>query len=86
MMSLQAMKKAVDSLSPQERRELREYLEQRESVEAPAHELSPEDRIRHLDAAAKAIREGMTQVELDDMIEAMNAEYVEIVDEDEWTD
>ncbi len=74
MTTLQDVKKAIDRLSPEERRELREYLEQRESIEQPAHELSPEERIRRLDAAAQAIREGMTQAELDDMLEAMNAE------------
>ncbi len=74
MMTLEDVKNAVDRLSPEERRELREYLDQRESVEqAVTEELSPEERIRRLDAAVEVIREGMTQAELDEMIDAMNA-------------
>lgn len=61
MMTLEDVKNAVDRLSPEERRELREYLDQRESVEqAVTEELSPEERIRRLDAAVEVIREGMT--------------------------
>jgi uncharacterized protein YeeX (DUF496 family) len=86
MMTLQQIKQAVDSLSAEELRELREYLEQRESLEQPVLILSPEERIRRLDAAVEAIREGMTQEQIDEMIEAMNAEYIEPFDEDAWKD
>ncbi len=86
MLTLQDVMKAVDQLSPEERRELREYLDQRESAPQPAQELSPDERIRRMDEAVKAIREGMTQAELEDMIAAMNAEYIEPIDEDAWKD
>ena len=84
MMTLQDVKKAIDHLSPEERRELREYLEQRESNEPSAPVLSPEERIRRLDAAVETIRAGLSQADLDDMTAAMNAEYVEPFDEDVW--
>lgn len=85
-MTLQEVIQAVDRLTPAERRELLEYLEQRESTERPAHDLSPDERIRRLDAAVEALREGLTQAQLDEMTEAMNAEYIEPVDEDVWKD
>jgi hypothetical protein len=71
-MTLQDVMKAVDQLSPDELRELREYIERRESSPEPVPELTPAERIRRLDAAVDAIREGMTQAELDDMTAAMN--------------
>ncbi|MCD4685180.1 MAG: hypothetical protein K8S97_04515 [Anaerolineae bacterium] len=86
MMTLQDVKQAVDRLSPGARRELREYLAQRESTEQPVLELTPEERIRRLDAAVEALREGLTQQELDEMTEAMNTEYIEPIDEDQWKD
>lgn len=86
MMTLQDVIKAVDRLSPEELRELRSYLDQRESTDQYTHELTPEERIRRMDAAVEAIREGMTQEQIDEMIEAMNAEYVEPFDEDAWKD
>lgn len=86
MVNLQDMKNAIDRLTPEERRELRQYLEQRESTEQLTHELSPEERIRRLEEAVKALREGLTQAELDEMTDAMNAEYIEPVDEDVWKD
>ncbi len=86
MMTLQDVKQAVDRLSPGERRKLREYLAQRESTEQPVLELTPEERIRRLDAAVEALREGLTQQELDEMTEAMNTEYIEPIDEDQWKD
>ncbi len=87
MMTLHDVKKAVDKLSSDERRELREYLDQRESMEQPGSQLSPEERIRRLDVAARALREGLTQEQLDEISEAMNEEYIEpLDDEDVWKD
>jgi hypothetical protein len=85
-MTLQDVIKAVDQLSPEELRELREYIEQREGTHSPVQALTPGERIRRLDAAVEAIREGMTQAELDEMTVAMNAEYIEPFDEDLWKD
>jgi len=86
MVNLQEMKNAVDQLSPGDLRELRQHLEKRESEIKARHDLSPEDRIRRLDKAARAIRAGFTDVEWDDVEKAMNEEYIEPWNESEWTD
>lgn len=87
MMTLQEVKKAVDQLTENERAELRAYLDQ-----SPAHSLkqgrgaTPEERVQRLQAAAAAIREGLTEEELAEMTAAMNEDYIEPVDEDVWQD
>jgi hypothetical protein len=86
MMTLQDVKQAIDRLTPAERRELREYLEQRESTEQPVQDLSPADRARRLREAFEELRAGLTQAQLAEITEAMNAEYIEPVDEDVWKD
>jgi len=85
-MTLQDVMKAVDQLSPEELRELRQYIEQREGVPRPAQALTPEERARRLDEAFEQLRDGLTQAELDEMTEAMNAEYIEPFDEDLWSE
>jgi hypothetical protein len=85
-MTLQDVIRAVDRLSSEERRELREYLEQRESTERVAQELSPQERARRLREGFAKLREGLSEAELDEIIEAMNAEYIEPVDESQWKD
>jgi hypothetical protein len=84
MMTLQDVMKAVDRLSADELRELRRYLDQREST--AALELTPDERARRLDKAFEQLREGLTQEQLDEMTGAMNAEYIEPFDEDLWKD
>lgn len=83
-MTLQEMKEAIDHLSPEERAELRAYLD--EQAHLAPHLLPPEERIRRLDAAAKAISEGLTDAEWDEIEKAMNEEYIEPWDESEWKD
>lgn len=83
-MTLQEVKQVVDRLSPEELRELREYIEQREGTNWPASELTPEERARRLDEAFEQFRAGLTQAQLDEITEAMNAEYIEPFDEDVW--
>lgn len=83
-MTLKEIIQLVDQLSPEEKNELRDYLTPIESVDI--NKLSPEERIRRMEEAIKAIREGLSQVELDEMIEAMNYEYIEHVDDDIWRD
>lgn len=85
-MTLQEVIKVVDTLSPEELRELRMYLDQREGTVQPALELAPEERARQLDEAFERLREGLTQTQIDEMTEAMNAEYIEPFDEDVWKD
>jgi len=75
-------KKVVEQLSDDERRALRVYLDELER--RPRRGATPEERIRRMDAAAVAIRAGMTQAELEEMTAAMNAEYVESADDDLW--
>jgi hypothetical protein len=86
MMTLQEVIKVVDTLSPEELRVLRTYLDQREGTVQPALELAPEERARQLDEAFERLREGLTQKQIDEMTEAMNAEYIEPFDEDVWKD
>lgn len=82
MLNLQDVKEAIDHFSPEELRELREHLERRASEIQPSHLLSPEERIRRLEEAARAIRAGFTDAEWDEVEQAMNEEYIEPVDDD----
>jgi hypothetical protein len=86
MMNLRDVIKVVDQLSPEELRELRDYINQREAQTSSEPVLSPEERIRRLDEAAKAIREGLTEEEWKQIENDMNAEYIEPWDEAEWSD
>ena len=47
---------------------------------------APEERARQLDEAFERLREGLTQTQIDEMTEAMNAEYIEPLDENVWKD
>ena len=76
-MTLAELMKAVDELSREEFDSFYDYVERRREVLA-------EERIRMIEKAVAEIREGLTQEELDEMIAAMNAEYVEVADETEW--
>jgi hypothetical protein len=82
-MTLAEVIKAVDKLSPDEIRQLRDYLDKRETQAHP-HNLSVEERIRLLDKAFDRLREGLTEAELKDITEAINAEYIEPWDDSEW--
>ena len=72
-MTLADVIQAVDRLSPEERRQLRDYLDRYE--EAP--------ETNDLDALMRAlevIREGLTEEEFSEIEQAMNAEYIEPLD------
>ena len=72
-MTLADVIQAVDRLSPEERRQLRDYLDRYE--EAP--------ETNDLDALMRAlevIREGLTEEEFSEIEQAMNAEYIEQLD------
>ncbi len=79
-MTLQELFRAVDRLSPDERAELRTYIDQQPDV--PAHETPVEERIHKMDEAARMIRESLTDEEWDEIERAMNDEYIEPIDED----
>lgn len=83
-MTLSEILKAVDALTLDERRQLRDYLDRHESESLRRSHFSPEQRIQMLEEASAAIREGLTQDELEQMIAAMNEEYIEPWDESEW--
>jgi DNA-binding ferritin-like protein len=89
-MTLQDLMQAIDYLSKQELHQLRQYIDEREKEQEkqthPARGATPQERVRRLQAAAAAIREGLTREELDEMTAAMNAEYIEPFDEDVWKD
>lgn len=81
-MTLNEILKAVDELSPDERRQLRDYLDQQEQP-AQEHRAGTMD-INALMRAVDEFREGLTEEELDEMIALMNEEYIELWDESEW--
>jgi len=85
-MTLQELIKAIDELSYNDLDLLWRHMDERKHQTRPAQNLKPEERIRRLDSAAAALREGLTQEELVDMTQAMNNEYVEPPDEDQWKD
>jgi hypothetical protein len=74
-MTLQEVIKALDDLSPDELRELRAQIEQREWEHLPAYQLTPVERAQRLNDAFERFREGLTQEQLDEISAAMNAEY-----------
>ncbi|MCU0514014.1 MAG: hypothetical protein MUE40_15770 [Anaerolineae bacterium] len=82
MLNLQDVKEAVDRFSPEELRELREYLDRRTDEIQVSRPLTPEERIRRLQEAATAIRAGFNDEEWDEIEQAMNAETIEPVDDD----
>jgi DNA-binding GntR family transcriptional regulator len=86
MMNLQQVKEAIDRLTPEELRELRAYLAERETMPPAQHDLPPEERARRLDEAFIKMREGLTSEQLEEIVAAMNEEYIEPWDESEWTD
>ena len=80
MQNLQEVKEAIDHLSPEERAELRAYLDERRVAAMPLR--AGTMNIDALLEAARAIREGFTDDEWDEVERAMNDEYIEPVDED----
>ena len=84
-MTLQEIIEAVDALSPDDMRQVRQHIEQKE------HKKSQEPKLQagtmDADALFRAfdeIRAGFTEEELDEVEEVMNAEYIEPLDESEW--
>lgn len=80
MLKLQQMKEAVDQLSPEERAELRAYLDEW-AAEKPSLRAGTMDIDALLDAA-REIREGLASEEWDDIQRAMNEDFIEPVDDD----
>ena len=78
MDKLSEIYQAIDQLNRDEFRKLRAYIEQR--PEPPQIVEDPQTKIAALRDAFAKIREGMSQEELDEMIWAMNYEYIEPLD------
>ncbi len=83
-MDLKTLITAIDRLPADELEQLRQYIAQRHE----ALQQTPQERITVLNAAFAAIREGLTEEELGQMIADMNGEYIEPDDEDSliWRD
>lgn len=78
MLNLQEVKVAIDHFSPEERAELRAYLDERETIKLRAGTMN----IDVLLEAARKIREGFTDAEWHEVEQAMNEEYIEPVDDE----
>lgn len=76
-MTLAELMKAVDELSHEELRQLREYIQQQE------HKHGELD-IDALEMVFAELREGFSDHDLDELEWAMNVEYIEPVDDNEW--
>ena len=74
--------RAVDELNDEERRLLRQHIDQRPKKPA---QLTPKERMRRLNAALDAMNEGLSQAQLDEMTAAMTEDYIEAWDESVWT-
>jgi hypothetical protein len=82
-MTLQEIKQLVLELSYAEKKELRAYIGE---IVVDVENLPLEQRIHQLEEAAREIRAGMTQNELEMMFADMDSEYIEPLDDDSWID
>jgi hypothetical protein len=82
MTDLQALFETIDHLQPEEFEQVEQYIKRR-SDEHQRHKPTAAEvqaKMAALDAATAALREGLTDEQLEQMTWAMNVEY--IVDED----
>ena len=78
MLNLQEVKVAIDHFSPEERAELRAYLDEHEMITLRAGTMDVDILLE----AARKIREGFTDEEWHEVEQAMNEEYIEPVDDE----
>ena len=71
-MSLEDILHAVAQLNAEQRQELRQYLNH---VPEKASRLIPEERTQRLHTALDALGDGLSRMELEDMLAAMTNEY-----------
>lgn len=84
-MTLDELKRAVDRLSGEEFRQLRDYVNQRAAHKQADTELRIGTmNVDTLMQAVEQIREGLTEEEIETMVAAMNEEYIEPFNEAEW--
>lgn len=72
-MTLHDVMKAVDELSSEDLRVLHHYIEQRQQTSAT-------DKSTALSAVIAAMREGLSEQDLDEIEWAMNVEYIQPLD------
>jgi len=77
MTTLDELLKVVDTLSPEELSELQNYVQQRQQS-------TTTDKATALKAAIAALRNGLSEQDLDEIEWAMNAEFVKPLDKSEW--
>ncbi len=85
-MALSDLLRAVNVLSREELDQLYEYIEQLRERQEAARGATPEERIRRLNAAAHAIRDGFSEQEWEEVVDAINVEYIEPFDDEQWKD
>ena len=77
-MAFEEVLRAVDELNDEERRLLRQHIDQ---LPKRSTQLTPKERMRRHNAAFDAMGEGMSQAQLDEMTAAMTEDYIEPWDE-----
>ena len=75
-MTLEQIFNEVDRLNAQEFMRLLEHVEERRK----------RDWARDFDEAVEALREGLSEDEINEMVQAMNGEYVKPSDDTQWQD
>lgn len=86
-MDVETLIQAIDKLPPDEFEQVLQHVTQRrKGVYPPAIQESPEMRLAKLQEAFAEMREGMTQSELDKMVDTLNSEYVDPddLDDEDW--
>jgi hypothetical protein len=72
MTTLHDLMQAVNDLSYNELQQLRLHIDERVQQLKPAQGITPEDRIQRLEAAAAALREGLSEEQTAEITAAMN--------------
>ena len=78
-MTLNDIKHAVATLSESERAELLDFIET-----LPLATLTKEERVRRFQAFIDSVQETMTPEQIEEAVEAMNEDYIEPWNEEEW--
>ncbi len=75
-MTLDQVIREVDHLDKEDFRLLVEHIEQRQKQEW----------VQAFDDAVEALQEGLTEKDVSEMVQAMNAEYIKPMDDAQWRD
>lgn len=77
MSDLQTVLDAIDRLPPDELEQVQQRLEQRRASQKHVSEEDIDERIGALHKAVENFWEGFTDEEVDEIVAAMNSEYIE---------